>query len=67
MWPVLKVGLPKCDISTSMATEIRDGPVLSDGGGMLALFHYQGTSRTAMIVEQYHTKNYDRKTSSNMH
>ena len=54
MWPVLKDNLPKCGISTSISTSIRDGPVLSDGGGMLAMFHYQGTSRTAMIVEQCH-------------
>ena len=56
MWPVLKGGLPKCEISTNRARKNRDGPVTSGGGGMLALFHYQGTSRTAMIVEQCHKK-----------
>ena len=50
-----------------MARKIRDGPVTSGGGGMLALFHYQGASRTAMIVEQCHKKNYSRKISTNMH
>ena len=34
-----------------MTTAIRDGPPSSGGGGMLSLFHFQGTSRTAMIVK----------------
>ena len=37
-----------------MATAIRDGPVSSGGAGMMALFHMQGTSRTAMLVEHCH-------------
>ena len=56
MCPVFKAGLPKCGISTNMARKVRDGPVTNGGGGMLVMFHYQGTSRTAMIVEQWHTK-----------
>ena len=51
MWPALQGGLPKCGISACMATAIRDGPPSSGGGGMLSIFHFQGTSRTAMIVE----------------
>ena len=49
-------GLPKCGICPTMAAAMRDGPISSGGAGMSALFHLQGTSRTAMIVEHCHKK-----------
>jgi len=52
MYPAIKAALPKAGITSNIAADIRDGPSLSGGSGLLSLFHYSGTSRTSMIVEQ---------------
>ena len=52
MWPAIRAALPKSGITSKIAADIRDGPSINGGGGVLSLFHFQGTSRTSMIVEQ---------------
>ena len=52
MWPAIKAALPKSGITSNIASKIRDELFSSGGGGVISLFHSQGTSRTAMIVEQ---------------
>ena len=51
MWPALKAALPKSGISSYISSGHRDGPREYGGAGCLSLFHYQGTARTALIVE----------------
>ena len=52
IYPEIKAALPKSGMASVMATEIRDGPSFSGGAGVLALFHYMGTSRTSLLLEQ---------------
>ena len=52
MYPAIRAALPKAGIVATMATAMRDGPVSSLGNGVLSLFHFMGTSRTACVVEQ---------------
>ena len=56
MRPVLKAALPKSGISAFISTEYRDGPRDYGGAGCLSLFHCQGSTRTAMVVELVHRK-----------
>ena len=56
MWPALKAALPKAGISSFMPAGHRDGPRDCGGAGCLSLFHYQGSTRTAMILESIHRK-----------
>ena len=56
MWPALKAALPKAGISSYISTEYRDGPRDYGGAGCLSLFHCQGSTRTALIVEAIHRK-----------
>ena len=51
MYPAIKVALPISGITSSIATEIRDGPYSCGGAGVLSLYHRQDTSRTSMILE----------------
>ena len=51
MWPALKAALPKAGISSFMHTAYRDGPRDCGGAGCLSLFHHQGSTRTALILE----------------
>ena len=51
MWPALKAALPKAGISSYMHTTHRDGPRECGGAGCLSLYHYQGSTRTALIIE----------------
>ena len=46
------MALPKSGITSQIVADIQDGPSRNGGGGVLSLFHFQGTSRTSMIVEQ---------------
>ena len=52
MYPEIKAVLPKSGIAVNMTTEARDGPIPSGGAGVIFLFHYHGTSRTTMMVDQ---------------
>ena len=52
MFPALKAALPKAGIASNIDTAMRDGPIDSIGSGCLSLFHFMGTSRTAILVEQ---------------
>ena len=56
MWPALKAALPKAGISSHISTAYRDGPRDYGGAGCLSLFHCQGSTRTALIVEAIHRK-----------
>ena len=56
MWPALKAALPKAGISSFMSSTYRDGPRSCGGAGCLSLYHYQGTTRTSMILESIHRK-----------
>jgi len=51
MYPAIKAALPKSGITSTICTEIRDGPSQSGGGGVISLFHYMGTARTSVLVE----------------
>ena len=52
MYPAIRAALPKAGISARISSSIRDGPIGSGGSGVLSLFNFQGTSRTAMVIEQ---------------
>ena len=52
MYPAIKAALPKSGIAANMTIEARDGPLHSGGAGVFSLFHYQGASRTSMVVDQ---------------
>ena len=52
MYPALKSALPKSGIAACIAGKVRDGPSISGGAGALSLYHYMGTSRTALLAEQ---------------
>ena len=56
MTPVIKAALPRAGLSSKLPTSIRDCPSSCGGAGVLNLFDYQGTARTAMLVEQIHRK-----------
>ena len=51
MYPAIKAALPKSGMTSTICTEVRDGPSQSGGGGVLSLFHFMGTSRTSFLVE----------------
>ena len=51
MNPVISTALRKSGIVSTVATDARHGPLLSGGYGVLSLFHFQGTARTAALVE----------------
>ena len=52
MFPAIKAALPKSGISSTIATDIRDGPISSFGCGVLSLYHFMGTIRTSCMTEQ---------------
>ena len=52
MYPSIKAALPKSGIAVNMTAEARYGPIHSVDAGVLSLFYYQRTSRTAMMVDQ---------------
>ena len=56
MWPALKSALPRSGITSHISTEYRDGPRDYGGAGCLSLFHCQGSTRTALVVEHVHRK-----------
>ena len=56
MWPALKTALPRSGIASNMASAYRNGPREYGGAGVLDLFHCQGSTRTAMVVEHLYRK-----------
>ena len=56
MWPALKSALPRSGITSLISTAYRDGPRDYGGAGCLSLFHCQGSTRTALVVEHVHRK-----------
>ena len=50
MSPAIRAVLPRADISSCIKSEFRDGPIESMGSGVLSLFNYSGTPRTAMYI-----------------
>ena len=53
MWPALKVCLSRSGLCSSISTSIRQGPLLSGGGGFPSYFDYQGTQRTSFLIQNY--------------
>ena len=56
MWPALKTALPRSGIASNMASAYHNGPREYGGAGVLDLFHFQGSTRTAMVVEHLYRK-----------
>ena len=52
MFPAIKATLLKAGITSNIEHAMRDGPVGTLGTGVLSLYHFMGTSRTACVVEQ---------------
>ena len=52
LYPAIKAALPKAGIASNLVEAVRDGPVSCGGAGIVSLYHYQGTVRTAILVEQ---------------
>ena len=56
LFPAIKAALTKSGVSSSIPTAIRDCPTESGGIGVLSLYHWQGTSRTTMLLDHLHRK-----------
>ena len=52
MYPAVQAALGKAGIASNLSTRARDGPITSGGAGILSLYHYQGMSRIAALIEQ---------------
>ena len=52
MFPSIKAVLPNSGIMVYIDTAMRDGLVDSFGCGVISLYHYMGTSKTACLIEQ---------------
>ena len=51
MYPAYQAALPKAGLSRTLAKPYRHGPLQSGGLGIKDIFHFQGTSRIAALVE----------------
>ena len=51
MFPAIKAALPKSGITSTVEHAMRDGPVSTLDTGVLSLYHFMGTSKTACVVE----------------
>ena len=51
-YPAIKAALPRAGIASNLVEAVRDGPVSCGGAGIVSLYHYQGTVRTALLVDQ---------------
>ena len=51
MYPAVRAALGKSGIASNLKAEFRDGLILDGGAGATSLFHYQGTSRTVLLIE----------------
>ena len=56
MFPAIRAALPRAGIASSISVEFRDGPVDSLGVGILSLYHFSGTSRCSILMDQLHKK-----------
>ena len=54
LFPAIKAALPRSGICSRIPTAVRECPIENGGLGVLSLYHWQGTSRTSMLVEQLH-------------
>ena len=54
MYPAIKAALPISGIIATVASDVRDGSVSYLGAGILSLYHYMGTARTTVLVDQLH-------------
>lgn len=52
MSPAISAALIQPGISHNLLCEIREGPIVGGIVGVLSFFHYQGTSKTTMLVDQ---------------
>ena len=57
MFPAVCAALGKAGMASNLQGGIRDAPVLDGGAGALSLFHYQGTSRIALLLDHCMRKN----------
>ena len=53
-FPAIRAALPKAHVCTSIPSSICDCPKPFGGLGLSSLYHYQGTSRIAILCEQIH-------------
>ena len=56
MFPTIRAALPRAGIASSISVEFRNGPVDSLGVGILSLYHFSGTSRSTILMDQLHKK-----------
>ena len=56
MFPAIRTALPKAGIASSISCEFRDGTIDKLGAGVLSLYHFSGTSRTSILIDQLHKK-----------
>ena len=56
MFPAIRTALPKAGIASSISCEFRDGTIDKLGAGVLSLYHFSGTSRTSILMDQLHKK-----------
>jgi hypothetical protein len=52
MTPVIRAALPKAGFSSTISGVVRDAPISSGGLGVLDLFYFMGTERTAIMLSQ---------------
>ena len=52
LFPTIKAALPKSKICSMMPAAVRDCPQQYGRLGLSSLYHYQGTSRVAILTEQ---------------
>jgi hypothetical protein len=57
MAPIHKEGLPRAGISSTIPSEIRNGPSDHGGLGIMDLFYHQGTSQVASLVSNMWAQN----------
>ena len=51
MFPAIRTALRKSKVASNLPVGIRHGPMEDGGMGVLSLYHYQGTSRIAALVD----------------
>ena len=56
LFPAIKAALPKANICSSIPCSVRDCPQQLGGLGISSLYHYQGTSRIAIVTEQIYRR-----------
>ena len=61
LYPAIRSALPKAGIASNLVGLVRDGPLDYGGAGVISLYHYQGTARTAVLVEQIFKKTFTGK------